>query len=179
MEFGLPDRCHGARFIACILIVGLVGLPASAAPLKFHCAALDATPEAELSFEGAALTVVEDGRTATLDGSLEGAPPENYTINAFGRGEAASMDGCLAAALKANGAAASDADTVAYLVNNCRLELTPKAVAQAADLSYQLIVMAPDPAQLFVTRTYATPSTVIGTPIAIPEWPMRSCDLVP
>lgn len=129
-------------------------------------------------------TVVENGLTATLDGSLEGEPPENYTINAFGRGEAllpeaAAMDDCLSAALKANGAAATDGDTVAYLVNTCRLELAPKAVVQPADLGYQLIIMAPDPAQLFVTRTYATPSAVTGAPIAVPEWPMRSCDLVP
>lgn len=179
----MPYRFRGA-LVACSLAGALIGLPATAAPLRFHCAALDATPEAELTFEDETLTVVEDGHTATLEGSVEGQPPENYTINATGQGEAslpeaAAMDGCLAAALKAQGAAATDGDTVAYLVNSCRLELAPKAVAQTADLSYQLIVMAPEPAQLFVTRTYTMPSSVTGAPIAIPEWPMRNCNLVP
>lgn len=179
----MHNPCRGA-FVACILAGGLIALPATAAVLRFHCDALDASPEAELAFEGDTLTVVEDGRTATLAGSIEGQPPETYSINASGQGEAAlpeatAMDDCLAAALKAQGAAATDGDTVAYLVNSCRLELAPKAVPQAAELSYQLIVMGPEPAQLFVTRTYTTPSVVTGAPIAVPEWPMRNCNPVP
>lgn len=170
--------------VACSLAGGLVGLPAAAAPLRFHCAALDATPNAELTFENETLTIVEDGRIATLEGSVGGQPPENCTINSTGQGEArlpesAAMDVCLAAALKAQGAAATDGDMVAYLANSCRLELAPKAVTQTADLSYQLIVMAPEPAQLFVTRTYTTPSSATGAPIGIPEWPMRTCNPVP
>ena len=183
MEVCVPGPCRGA-LVACMLASGVAGLPAAAAPLRFHCAALDALPEARLTFENETLTVEENGRSIALDGSIDGRQPENYTISASGRGEvplpeAAAMDDCLAAALKANGASATDGDSVAFLVNSCQLELAPRAAAQVADLSYQIIVMAPQPAQLFVTRTYTTPSSVTGTPLAVPEWPMRSCDPVP
>ena len=172
---------RGTRAACAGLALVLALTPASAADFSFRCAGADGTPDADLAFAGEVLTVVEDGRTATLVGRVEGEPPENYGISAAGRGdamlpEAAAMDACLDKGLKAQGATAADDDAVAYVVNGCRLDLA--AVAQPADLSYQIIFMAPGPAQLFVTRTYATPSAVTGAPITVPEWPMRNCDPV-
>lgn len=166
------------------LVVAAIGVPALADGYGFHCAAKDATPEARLELQGEVLTVVEGGRTATLDASVEGEPPENFSISAAGEGEALLpapdvMDACLAQALKTNGAAANDEGMVAYLANGCLSDLAGQAVVQKAALAYQVIVLAPDPAQLFVVRTYLSPSTVTGKPLALPEWPMRTCARVP
>ena len=176
--------------IACgiaLVAVALGGPPpavARAAEISINCPATDIYADLELRLSGVTLTVTDTDGAAELPATLNGDPAGMFTVEAVGTMEGvlpvlADLETCVTAKLAQQGAAASDADALAFGLNQCRLKLTASAVRQKLDASFVVTSLDKGSASLLISRRFIAPSGLTGAPLQLDEWPMRQCNVGP
>lgn len=172
------------KIVQSLLFVMLTTANATAGGIAFTCAAGEAGTKLSLSFNADVLSVTDDKGASSVPASIQGDPEGIFTLYGSGPMEvlmpdAAALDACLSAKLKAQGVTADDKDMLAYDSSACRAMLIANGAIQQAQAQLTLTSIDKGKATLFVQHQYLTPSAVTGKPLQLDEFPTRTCDVAP
>ncbi len=176
MDFARAGRCG----LAPVLSFALVS-PVFADAIDVTCPADEFVSAVTIHFDDDVLNVHDDNVDITLPGSYHVDPTGTmFTVQGFGAAQVmmpdrAVLESCVAEAAKQNGTVVTNSESVAYEVVNCAFNLREGRTLQAANISFKISSLDPGNAMVFIIRSYAETSSLVGEPMEIPEFPTRNC----
>lgn len=155
----------------------------AATNVSFQCPQNEAGTPISIRYAAETLTVTDEHGTSSLAGFIQGDVAGIFTLIGTGTmsalmPDAAALDLCVAANLKAHAASVADIDALAYASNACRLKLTPAGSMQNVQAQLTLTSIEKGKAVLFIQRQYMTSSAVTGKPLQLDELPVRNCEAI-